>query len=178
MPYGGWRDGDVGSPSEVLRFRYSLLMELMLLRHADASFDAPSDFDRRLSEKGLRQAQEVAAFLKIHHCKPDIVLSSPAVRARTTAEIVATELEIELLECEWAVPGMNPSDALHELRGFLRFERVLLVGHQPDLGELTARLIGIPNSERLHVRKATLVHLRMLGVENAMLEAFIPCRLM
>jgi len=153
-------------------------MELLILRHADASFDAPSDFDRRLSEKGLRQAQVVAGFLKIHDCKPDVVLTSPAVRARTTAEVVANELRIELIECPWAVPGMGSEYAIQELRGFSRFERVLLVGHQPDLGELTARLIGAPHSERLHVRKATLIHLRMQGIESATLEAFIPCRLM
>ena len=153
-------------------------MELLILRHADAVYEAPSDFDRRLSEKGLRQAQEVAAFLKTHHCKPDVVLTSPAVRARTTADVVARELKVELIECPWAVPGMYSEDAIQELRAFSRFERLLLVGHQPDLGELTARLIGTPNSERLHVRKATLIHLKMLGAGSAMLEAFIPCRLM
>ncbi len=163
---------------ESLQCLPKLLMELMILRHADASFDAPSDFERRLSEKGMRQAQEVAGFLKTHHCKPDIVLTSPAVRARTTAEVVARELRIELIECTWAVPGMDADEAIQELRSYSRFERVLLVGHQPDLGELTARLIGNPHSERLHVRKATLIHLRMQGIESATLEAFIPCRLM
>lgn len=153
-------------------------MELLILRHADAVFDAPSDFDRQLSEKGVRQAHEVAAFLKSHQSIPDLVLSSPAVRARSTAEVITRELKVELIECPWALPGMHSEDAIQQLSAFSHFSRVLLVGHQPDLAELTARLMGMPNPDRLHVRKATLIHLKMQGKAGATLEAFIPCRLM
>jgi phosphohistidine phosphatase len=153
-------------------------MELLILRHADAVFDAPSDFDRQLSEKGVRQAHEVAAFLKARQCIPDLVLSSPAVRARSTAEVITSELKVELIECPWALPGMYSEDAIQQLSAFSHFNRVLLVGHQPDLAELTARLLGMPNPDRLHVRKASLIHLKMQGTAGATLEAFIPCRLM
>jgi phosphohistidine phosphatase len=153
-------------------------MELLILRHADAVFDAPSDFDRALSEKGVRQAHEVAAFLKVNDCVPDILLSSPAVRARSTAEVIALELKVELIECPWALPGMYSEDAIQQLSAFSHFNRVLLVGHQPDLAELTAKLLCMPNADRLHVRKATMIHLKMLGKAGATLEAFIPCRLM
>jgi phosphohistidine phosphatase len=153
-------------------------MELLILRHADAVFDAPSDFDRQLSEKGVRQAHEVASFLKTEHCTPDLVLTSPAVRARSTAEVIGRELKVQVIECPWAVPGMYAEDAIRQLNAFSHFNRVLLVGHQPDLAELTARLLGMPNPDRLHIRKAALIHLRMLGGAGASLEAFVPCRLM
>ncbi len=73
---------------------------------------------------------------------------------------------------------MYAEDAIRQLNAFSHFNRVLLVGHQPDLAELTARLLGMPNPDRLHIRKAALIHLRMLGGAGASLEAFVPCRLM
>jgi phosphohistidine phosphatase len=153
-------------------------MELLILRHADAVFNAASDFDRELSEKGVRQAREVAAFLKVNQCIPDLLLSSPAVRARSTAELISKEIKVDFIECPWALPGMYSEDAIEQLRAFSHFNRVLLVGHQPDLAELTARLLGMSNADRLHVRKAALIHLRMLGTAEAVLESFVPCRLM
>ena len=153
-------------------------MRLFLLRHADAEAHANSDLERPLSEKGHRQAKDIAAFLKRLKTPPQIVLSSPALRAMQTAEPVAGALGVECVPCSWARPGMSAGDALYELPAYASFQEVLLVGHQPDLGMLAARLIGAPDPARIHVRKASLLQLTMTAPNGALLEALIPCHLM
>ena len=151
-------------------------MHLLLLRHAHAVDHAASDHARPLSEKGHQQARAVASFLLTYPTRPDLVLSSTAVRALETAQPVAGALGVELQSCPWAVPGMDPQSAIGALRGFRNCKAVLLVGHQPDLSDLIAALLGMRSSGHLHVRKALLAHLRLLSADSATLEAFIPCK--
>ena len=152
-------------------------MKLLLLRHADADMPAASDLARPLSEKGHKQAQELARFLKAYSIQPKIIITSTATRAIETAKPIAAALRIESIPCNWARPGMPPDEALHELQPYSQFKEVLLVGHQPDLGTLAARLIGLPQPARLHIRKASLIHLNLTSPSSAMLEALIPCLL-
>jgi phosphohistidine phosphatase len=153
-------------------------MELQLLRHADAEMHAPSDLERPLSEKGRRQAAEVARFLREHLTAPVRILTSPALRTVQTAEIVGAALGVEVIRCPWALPGMGVEEALLSLNDYMQLKRVMLVGHQPDLGDLIASLLGMPQSAQLHVRKASLAQLTLFGTNSARLEAFIPCKLM
>jgi phosphohistidine phosphatase SixA len=76
---------------------------------------------------------------------------------------------------------MDPAAALHELRAYVRFPSVMLVGHQPDLGILAAMLLGMESPYSLHVRKSLLAAIDCgenpragLGV----LEFFLPAKLM
>ena len=154
-------------------------MHLFLLRHAHAVDYAASDLARPLSEKGHQQTREVASVLLNYPTRPELVLSSTAVRAMETASPVAAALGVELRPCAWAVPGMEPESALGALREFQHAKAILLVGHQPDLGDLMALLLGIRLPERLHVRKALIAHLRLHTTHSApfaTLEAFLPCR--
>jgi phosphohistidine phosphatase SixA len=73
---------------------------------------------------------------------------------------------------------MPPDEALQELQPYNQFKEVLLVGHQPDLGMLAARLLGLPQPARIHVRKASLIQLTLTSPSSALLEALIPCNLM
>ena len=171
MPDRRWWNGDVSNP-------FIPFMKLLLLRHADADTEADSDLARPLSEKGHRQAKEVAQFLKNHSARPQIILSSTAVRAAQTAKPVAEALGVDCIPCEWARPGMPPDEALQELYPYAQFKDVLLVGHQPDLGALAARLIGLPQPARLHVRKSSIIQLTLTSPASAILEALIPCNLM
>ncbi len=68
-------------------------MLLYLLRHAEAEPYRADDFSRKLTDKGERQARLVGAFLDEKGLKPDLILSSPVLRARQTAIIVAEELK-------------------------------------------------------------------------------------
>jgi phosphohistidine phosphatase len=152
--------------------------ELQLLRHADAEVHAATDLERPLSEKGRRQAAEVARFLSEHPTVPELILTSTALRTVQTAEIIGKALQVDCVPCPWALPGMGVEEALYELKAYGRLKRVMLVGHQPDLGELIAFLLGMPQAVRVHVRKASLAQLTLIGAQAARLEAFVPCKLM
>lgn len=156
------------------------MLDLLLLRHADANTEAESDDARRLSDKGEGQAKKVARFIEDHDLEPDLILSSPVRRAHETAKIVAEHLDAELRVVQWAACGMTPETAMEELRAYARYDRVILVGHEPDFSQLAAQLIGLSEAENLRIRKAslTLLEVAALAPNSARLQWAIPCRLM
>ncbi len=153
------------------------VMDLYILRHADAVDRAPTDAQRELTPKGHTQAARVASFLSHPDRRPDLVLSSPFIRARQTAAAVAKACGVELIEVPWAACGMAPAMAQRELQAYANFETVLLCGHQPDLSHLISSYTAI-NEGLIDVRKASLTHLTLLSSTSAVLNAFIPCKLL
>jgi phosphohistidine phosphatase len=155
-------------------------MDLYLLRHADANTEAATDDARKLSEKGIGQAEKVARFCKDNRLSPELVLSSPVRRAHETAQIVSEGLGVELITVRWAACGMQQEKALEELRSFVRFESVILVGHEPDFSQLAAHLLGLRDSEQFRIRKAslTLLEIGAFAPGGARLQWSIPCRYM
>ena len=119
---------------------------LELLRHGEAlPAGAESDSARRLSAAGERALEQLAATLAAEHWRPDRVLASPLPRARESARIVleplVPPLEPEMLDELAASP---PPEAFIALLGDLGVTdgRVLLVGHQPLIGQLAHYLEG------------------------------------
>lgn len=143
--------------------------ELLILRHAKSDWDshAPSDFERPLAKRGRKDAPRVGKWLKQHVGKPDLVVSSPAARARETAVMVAEKLGV-------ALDAIRFDDRLYladvdTLLGVLvtcstDARRVLLVGHNPGLEDLLVHLCG-DDCERTATGKllttAALARLRM-----------------
>lgn len=155
-------------------------MTIHLLRHAEAEMFAASDSARRLTARGVEQAERTGRFCLRHGIKPGMILSSPVTRALQTARIVAECLGgVELTVVPWAACGMSPAEALEELRGYGKFPAVMLVGHQPDLGHLAATLLGAADGRALHVRKSLLCAIEAApGLRGGELEFFIPVKLM
>lgn len=119
---------------------------LLILRHAKSSWKQPelTDHERPLTKRGQRAAIGVGKLLREEDLQPDLILSSTAVRARTTAEAVIEESgyegEIELRREFY--PG-EPEDYLATLRGLSdEYQRVMVVGHNPGLEELLDQLTG------------------------------------
>jgi phosphohistidine phosphatase len=112
-------------------------MDLILWRHAEAEEDGP-DLERRLTPKGRKQAKRVAAWLLQRLPSKIAVLSSPARRARQTAD--ALELRAKLVE-ELA-PGAGVGDVLEAADWPRRKSAVLVVGHQPTLGCVAGYLVS------------------------------------
>jgi phosphohistidine phosphatase len=108
-------------------------MELILWRHADAE-DGPVDLQRKLTAKGRRDAEKVAGWLLKRLPKDFRLVASPAVRAQQTAEALKAKIETD----RRLAPGASVDDIL-EAAG--RGGTVVLVGHQPDLGEAIAHLL-------------------------------------
>lgn len=132
---------------------------IYLMRHGIAADPAPgmSDADRALTPEGVRKTARVAAGLAKLGVKPDLILSSPLRRAEETAHLVADALDgraaVELFPP--LSPGVAPSDLIKQLRAHRRASELLLVGHQPDLGELASYLLtGTPRLVALPFRKA------------------------
>lgn len=134
---------------------------LYLMRHGIAADPArgTNDADRALTEEGVRKTTRVAAGLKALGVELDAVLSSPFRRAEETARLVADVLSPDLA-VELYPPlaaGAQPQDVLKGLKLARRVSRLLLVGHQPDLGELASFLMtGSAALAPLPFRKAAV----------------------
>jgi len=118
---------------------------LFLIRHAKSSWGdtALPDEDRPLNERGRRDAPKMGERLAKRDVKPDLILSSPAMRAVKTAEIIAKKLDyrrkdIVVDDRLYAVGADDLLDVLHKLSD--KLERVMLFGHNPELTELAHRL--------------------------------------
>ena len=111
---------------------------LTLVRHAKSSRDYPelSDFERPLNNRGRKEAPLIAARLRKADVKPDLLISSPATRAITTARIFAEELNLHLDEIVLN-PHIYEASAwtlLHIVRSLPpEPEDVMLFGHNPGI---------------------------------------------
>jgi phosphohistidine phosphatase len=133
-----------------------------------------------LTPKGHEQAGRVADFCKRNGFHLPVILSSPLVRARETAQAVADRMGTELEIVPWLACGMSPETALEELKPHRDAAGVMIVGHEPDLSCVLAHLLGLSTPMQLSVRKASLHLLELMSwrAGAARLEFSLPCRLM
>lgn len=123
-------------------------IELYLVRHAVAAERGPKYPDDRLrplTPAGEKKfAASVPGLAKID-VGIDFVLTSPLVRARDTAMLLASGLKPKpaVTEVEALAPGGRPQAIVEAIKTHTKkYRRIALVGHEPDLGELAARLLG------------------------------------
>ncbi len=112
-------------------------MRLILVRHAHAEPGHP-DALRPLSVRGRDQARELGERLAAE--RPDLVVSSPLLRARETATAIARAAGVELRIDERLAPGAAADDVVAAVEG--AGETVVTVGHQPDCSEIARALTG------------------------------------
>ncbi|MCU1385972.1 MAG: sixA [Acidobacteria bacterium] len=125
--------------------------ELYFIRHglAEDRGDAwPDDAKRPLTDEGMSRMRKAARGLARMGVSVDIVLTSPLVRTRQTAEIVAGSLDPRpsLVNVESLTPGGSYAAVIADLEKHARKTRIALVGHEPMIGEVAARLIGSRHS--------------------------------
>ena len=133
--------------------------ELYLIRHgvADARGEKwPDDTKRPLTADGVQKLRKVARGLARFGVRVDTVLTSPLVRARQTAEVVAAAFEPRphIVNMESLAPGGAHAAILADLEKHGRRTHIALVGHEPDIGDLAARLIG--SRHRLTFKKGAV----------------------
>ena len=129
-------------------------MDLILWRHADAE-DGTPDSERKLTPRGEKQAKRVAEWLREQLPDGYVVLVSPARRARQTAQALTKDLE--LVEALGA--GASPKGVLAAAGWPDRSGVVIVVGHQPTLGQTIARALT-GRDEGWSLRKGALWWLR------------------
>jgi phosphohistidine phosphatase len=121
--------------------------ELYLIRHAIAEErgDAwPDDAKRPLSEDGMIRMRKSVRGLSRLDVTIDVILTSPLVRTRQTAEIVAAGLDSRpaIVAVDSLAPDGSQAAVFADLEKNARKMRIGIVGHEPGIGELAARLIG------------------------------------
>lgn len=116
-------------------------MQIILWRHADAEDNAENDLARALTPRGVKQAEKMAAWLtgQIGESLPGFrVIVSPATRALQTAEALGVEFEID----KTLAPNATVRAVMTAANWPTSPESVIVVGHQPTLGMVAARLLN------------------------------------
>lgn len=126
-------------------------MNIHLMRHGIAAArEDPafvSDGERPLTRKGIKRMRKAARGIARLEIAFDAVLTSPLLRARQTADIIAAALDAEplLRELVELSPENSPDRLLAALSGYREHKNCLLVGHEPLLGRLAAVLLSGEN---------------------------------
>ncbi len=144
--------------------------ELLILRHGKSDWNVPvSDFDRPLTDRGKRGAQRIGVMLAQRGLVPDHVITSPAERAKTTAEkcMKAAGQDADRIVRDERVYAAEADQLVDVLRGSpKKAKRVMLVGHNPGVEDFLAYLVGgeLPTTDDGKVLPtATLAHLSVRG---------------
>lgn len=132
-------------------------MELIFWRHAEAEDerDGLLDVDRALTQRGEKQAARVGAWLRNHLPGNTLVLCSPALRCQQTALRLGRDFVIS----EELAQGRSASDLLRAAQWPDARQPVMLVGHQPALGEALAQLLRLSGGN-CAIRKGAVWWLR------------------
>ena len=161
----------------------NLSKELLILRHGKSDWGTDdSDFDRPLKDRGKRGAQKIGNWLAEQNLPPDIIISSPAERALTTAEKACKSMgyDTSIIQVNEAVYNAGLSDLLQILSDVPEsIKRVMLVGHNPGLEELLvylAKEFSIPDDGKI-LPTATLAYFKIkqswccLKAEESLLQS-------
>src|SRR5262245_49882103 len=116
-------------------------MRLYLVRHAEAEAGEPDEL-RRLTPAGRAVARDLGERLAAEEEAPGVVLTSPLLRARETAAEIARATGAEVEAMDALAPGTTAADVRAAVAG--RGDAVVVVGHQPDCGQIAAELSGEP----------------------------------
>lgn len=122
---------------------------LIIMRHAksDRSDEGLADFDRPLAKRGVEAIPKMAAWLRKNKLVPGRIISSPALRARQTAEWLATEIGFDVNKIIWdeRIYDASLSDLLQVIEtGCGDASHVLIVGHNPGFDTLLEHLSSTP----------------------------------
>ncbi len=156
-------------------------MKVFFLRHAEAEDAAASDFERRLTPAGQKQARRVGTFCLRNDYVPEVILTSPLVRAEQTAQIVAQVLPgCEMVTERWLASGMGADDFFEGIGAYKQHSSVMVVGHEPDFSETISAALGSTGFSVVRVRKAsvTLVDFGSVRAGGGRLDWSLPVRLM
>jgi phosphohistidine phosphatase len=147
-------------------------MELYIVRHGIAvdreDPKCPADPDRFLTEEGIEKTRQVAKGVVEVASVPDLILTSPYLRALQTAELFAESLEYskqKIRKSELLLPGAEPLQLFRELAKDKDLSSVFVFGHAPHLDDLIATAIG---------SKHHISSLKKAGVAFVELKRLVP----
>lgn len=135
---------------------------LYLLRHAKSSWDDPGlkDFDRPLNKRGLKAAPKVGAYMLKEKIRPDVILSSPALRAQQTTHVVCEAAGLSaLINFDERIYEASVQRLFEIVAGFAdAVNTAMMVGHNPGFEDLLAALTG--ESQRMPTAALACIELK------------------
>jgi len=158
--------------------------DLYLVRHAIAAERGeqwPDDTKRPLTDVGIARFKEAVEGLKWLDVEIDEIFTSPLVRAKQTATLLAHGLgnKTSVKTLESLAPGHTPRQVMIELSRTAKRHRIALVGHEPGLGELACHLLGAARA--LPFKKGGVGYIAIQGLTSRRpgeLEWFLPPRVL
>ena len=148
------------------------MKNLLIMRHAKTSIGENNepDRERKLNERGISDASLMGRFIVINELIPDQMITSPATRARSTANLLAKEIgqEIPISECEHFYSG-TVDDYLSEIKKQDdKIKTLLVIGHNPLIEELFSRIAGAKIN--IHIGTGTMIRFDIFSRHWAKLE--------
>lgn len=122
--------------------------EIYLIRHGLAEERGsawPEDMKRPLSAEGIARLRKSARALRALDVTFDVILASPLIRSQQTATLLAEvgDPQPSVVLVDVLAPGGTPASVIVELEKHSRKSRIAIVGHEPGIGEVASRLIGL-----------------------------------
>lgn len=139
-------------------------MNLYVLRHASAGTSRVNpklDMKRPLDRDGKQQCMLLGRYLNALDLQFDVIASSPLKRSLQTAQLVGTEIghEAKIMVAEALSPAASFTAFKQLLEQYSKYENVLIVGHNPNLQDFIAGLMGAGAKAVFKLRKAGMVRL-------------------
>mgnify|MGYP003395199149 CR=1 FL=1 len=135
------------------------MQDIFILRHAQAedltNGDLKNDFDRNLTEDGIKKTTKLSSLFNELEENVDLVLTSPYIRAKETAKLFISNLnpKPELKIVDFLGSGASCKEIAKGLLPYISLTKIVIVGHAPDLEIFLGRLIG---AERIKLKKGAL----------------------
>ncbi len=147
-------------------------MEVVFLRHglaADQQDWKGDDADRPLTEEGADRTKDAVRGLKALKVKPDVILASPYLRARETAEIAKKGLAatVKIVLAEDLIPAASPDRLIARLGDLADKPVVLCVGHEPHISTTLSAMVSGKTASSIEVKKAGACCIRFTGIPKA-----------
>jgi len=155
-------------------------VELFIVRHAIAAErgpEWPDDSKRPLTDRGVERFREIVDGFVWLDVQVDVVLTSPLVRAKQTAQQLSAGLPSKppVTIVDALAPGHVPPEMMEQVtRAGRGHHRIAVVGHEPDLGELTAWLLGTRRAIPLKKGGACRIDLDTLSARHGTLSWHLP----
>jgi phosphohistidine phosphatase len=147
-------------------------VKLYLVRHAIAvphfTPGYEDDSQRPLTDKGRAKMRDITRGLKALGVAPQIILSSPYVRARQTAEILREGLDVQnpIVFTENLLPLAHPDHMWDELKQYNGVDSIALVGHEPNMSALANLLLGVTRLQ-IVFKKGGVCHMTVDDLSGA-----------
>jgi len=154
-------------------------MDIYFLRHASAGepkMNPAKDDERELDEQGIEQSHIVGRALAVLEVQPDVILSSPLIRARQTAEIVADEMgnKSEIVVNEALQPHGTYKQFETLLARYKNSDAILVAGHNPSLTKFLSEMVAEKPSEALELKKGAIAKVEREDGNPAVLKWMMP----